>query len=65
MATFKIKELDISNNGITSFKCLYNTNLNNLEILKANNKRINCIKIFPYLKCSELYLMGNNYLLYI
>ena len=57
-----IKELDISNNDITSIKCLYNANLNNLEILKANNNRINSVEIFPYLKCpklKELYLNDN------
>ena len=49
-----IKELIITKNDITSIKCLYEANLNNLEILKADQNRINSIEILPYLKCFKL-----------
>jgi Leucine-rich repeat (LRR) protein len=49
-----IKELIITKNDITSIKCLYEANLYNLEILKADQTRINSIEILPYLKCFKL-----------
>ena len=57
-----IKELNISNNNITSIKFLYEMNLENLEIIKADHNMINSIEILPFLKfpkLKELYLNDN------
>ena len=49
-----IKELILSKNDISSFKCLYRCNLKNLEILKLDNNRINSIEVLPHLNCLKL-----------
>ena len=41
---------------------MYNANLDNLEVLKADHNRINSVEILPFLKChklKELYLNDN------
>ncbi len=49
-----LKELILSNNDISSFKCLYECDLKNLEILKLDNNRINSIEVLPHLNCLKL-----------
>ena len=49
-----LKELILSNNDISSFKCLHVCNLKNLEILKLDNNRINSIEVLPHLNCLKL-----------
>lgn len=57
-----LKVLILSNNDISSFKCLKDSNLKNLEILKLDNNRINSVEVVPSLSCvklKELYLNEN------
>ena len=52
----------MSNNDLTSFKCLMNSTFTKLEILKLDNNRINSIEVLPYLKCftlKEIHLNNN------
>ena len=35
-------------------KCLHESNLKNLEVLKLDNNRINSIEVLPYLNCLKL-----------
>ena len=57
-----LKNLILSNNDLTSFKCLMNSTFTKLEILKLDNNRINSIEVLPYLKCftlKEIHLNNN------
>ena len=49
-----LKELNLSKNELSSFKCLHESNLKNLEVLKLDNNRINSIEVLPYLNCLKL-----------
>ena len=49
-----LKELILSKNDISSFKCLYDCDLKNLEILKLDHNRINSVEVFPHLSCLKL-----------
>ena len=57
-----LKELILSKNDISSFKCLQDCDIKNLEILKLDHNRINSIEVFPHLpfqKLKEIYLNEN------
>ena len=57
-----LKELILSKNDISTFVCLKDTDLKELEVLKVDHNRLNSIEVIPYLKCpkiKELYLNDN------